>query len=439
MFASTVRFVANGWIDAFYLLPEFHFTYLGFGWVQPPPGAWLYVVFAALALFSLAIAAGIFYRFSVFAFFILFTYIELLDKTYYLNHYYFVSLLSFLLIFLPLQRRASVDALWRPEIPSPLVPVWTVAAARLQLGLVYFFAGIAKINTDWLLDAMPLRIWLRANTGFPLIGWLFDFAWMHYLMSWAGMLFDLAIPFLLLYRPTRLWAYVAVIGFHTITGLLFPIGMFPWIMIGCTLVFFSADELGRLGKWLGSVRHGNNQLASRRRGVDERSTPLRTWPGRIVAPLLVIFFAVQIVLPLRHWLYPGNVLWTEEGFRFAWHVMVVEKTGHVTYWAEDIERGITFPLYPSDYLTYQQEKQMSFQPDMILQFAHYLKARLQQQGIENVAIRAEAFVSLNGRRSQLLIDPTVDLTTKTNSMAAKPWILPLANDEDAVRATALTR
>jgi hypothetical protein len=154
---------------------------------------------------------------------------------------------------------------------------------------------------------------------------------------------------------------------------------------------------------------------------------------------MVMFFAVQMIFPLRHWLYPGNVLWNEEGYRFAWHVMVAEKTGHVTYWVEDIERGITFPVYPSDYLTYQQEKQMSFQPDMILQFAHYLKAHLQQQGLEHVAIRAEAFVSLNGRPSQLLIDPSVDLTRETNGVAAKSWILPLETNRDVGRPMVLAR
>lgn len=132
-------------------------------------------------------------------------------------------------------------------------------------------------------------------------------------------------------------------------------------------------------------------------------------------------------MPLRHWFYPGNVLWTEEGYRFAWHVMLAEKTGHVTFLVEAPNHNIAFPLYPSDYLTYQQEKQMSFQPDMILEFAHYLEKQMRKQGLGDVIIRAEAYVSLNGRPSQLFIDPTIDLTAKHNSLAPKSWILPLAN------------
>jgi hypothetical protein len=451
MFAGTLRFVANGWVDAFFLQPEFHFTYWGLAWVRPLPGPWLYAAFGALALAALGVAAGLFYRFSIVAFFVLFTYIELLDKTYYLNHYYFVSLLSFLLIFLPLGHWAALDVLRRPHTASPMVGAWAVGAVRLQIGLVYFLAGIAKIKPDWLFEAQPLRIWLSARTDFPLLGPLFDLAWMPYLMSWGGMLFDLTIPFLLLYRPTRIWAYCAVIGFHTVTGLLFPIGLFPLIMIVCTLVFFSADELRQALLWVGIRIPGAHALtpapvlspvtqAPAGRPFPEarvvpapagaRPSPARP-RARMAVPLLTLFFVGQLLVAFRHWYYPGDVLWTEEGFRYAWHVMLVEKTGHVTYWVEDPARGTVFPVYPSDYLTYQQEKQMSFQPDMILEFAHYLAARLRAQGMANVAIRAEAYVSLNGRPSRLLIDPAVDLTRIPHNLAPKPWILP-ADVQDVI-------
>jgi hypothetical protein len=313
---------------------------------------------------------------------------------------------------LPLHRSFAVDAWLRPATKSATAPMWSLAAVRLQLGLVYFFAGIAKINPDWLFDALPLRIWLRAHTDFPLLGPFFDQPGAAYAMSWAGMLYDLAIPFLLLFPLTRWPAYAAVVVFHVLTRALFPIGMFPWLMIGCTLVFFSAEDFARLARWLGW------QAAA---PATAPQPPSQLRPA--LAVLLGIFFAVQILVPLRHWLYPGNVLWTEEGYRFSWRVMLVEKTGHVTYYVEDVRRGVTFPIYPSDYLTYQQEKQMSFQPDMILEFAHYLETRLREAGLPDVAIRAQAYVSWNGRPSQLLIDPTVDLTAHANNLAPKTWVI----------------
>ncbi|MCB0129740.1 MAG: HTTM domain-containing protein, partial [Caldilineaceae bacterium] len=314
--------------------------------------------------------------------------------------------------------KAAVDAWRRPESASPVVAQWTMAAVRLQLALVYLFAGVAKLQADWLFRAMPLKIWLSAHAEFPLIGGLFDHAAMAYAMSWGGLFYDLTIPFLLLHPRTRRLSFVAVIGFHVMTRLLFPIGMFPAIMVGCTLVFFPAEDFARVGRWF--------KLPARRQTTT--LSPGRAQLHPVMAGSLALFFAIQIVLPLRHWLYPGNLLWTEEGFRYAWHVMVAEKTGHVTFYVDDPVRDIEFPVFVTDYLTDAQARQMAYQPDMILEFAHYLQTDLRNQGIPDAAVRAEAYVSLNGRPSQLLIDPTVDLTKETNSIWPKPWILPLADD-----------
>ncbi|MAU01048.1 MAG: HTTM domain-containing protein [Anaerolineaceae bacterium] len=374
------------------------FTYAGFGWIRPLPPTGMWFIFIVLAVLGLTIAAGFLTRFSLASFFLLFTYVELIDKSYYLNHYYFVSLFSFLLIFLPLGAAWSVDGRLGRIPPQQTVPAWMIWLVRGQLGLVYFFAGVAKINADWLLAAQPLTIWLHARTGTPLIGPLFDQSWLPYLMSWAGMLFDLTIPFWLSWRRTRVWAYTAVILFHGLTGLLFNIGMFPWIMIACTLVFFDWRVL----------------VESNQKLVQERKRP-SPW----LTPLLAIFFLIQILLPLRHWLYPGNVNWNEEGSRFAWRVMLVEKTGQVTFFVRDPVSGAEWLVLPSDYLTLQQEKQMAFQPDMIVQFAHFLAERYPQP----VEVRAEAYVSWNGRLSCLLLDPTVNLVDLNLDWRPKAYIL----------------
>lgn len=414
MFVSALRFLWNGWIDSFYVQPVFHFTYLGFGWVRPLPASGLYLVYGLLALLSLLIATGRWYRFSIIGFFLLFTYTELLDKTYYLNHYYFISSLSFLLIWLP-----------KPT-GNRTVPAWAIAALRLQLAIVYMYAGLAKLNPDWLFQAMPLKIWLAGHTDFPLLGPLFDHSWMAFAMSWAGALYDLTIPLFLLNRRTQPFAYVAVIGFHVMTGMLFPIGMFPAIMIACTLVFFDQEEFRWLLRRRKSViprRSGDGPEPIRYTGPPT-GVPRTALTQSAIATILALFFCFQLAMPLRHWLYPGNLLWTEEGYRFAWHVMLAEKTGYVTFTARDAN-GREWTLYPRDYLTYQQEKQMSFQPDMILEFAHFLADEMRTAGRGNVAIYATAYVSLNGRPSQLLLDPTVDLVQQQHTLASKGWIMPL--------------
>lgn len=411
MLVSTVRFVLNGWVEDFYITPEFHFTYLGFGWVKPLPDAWMYGPFLAMGVLSITIMVGWHYRLSMAGFFIAFTYVELLDKTYYLNHYYFVSLFSFLLIFLPLHRYFSPDVRHKPSIQTRMVPIWMIRAVQIQLAIVYFYAGVAKLNPDWMVDGLPLTLWLHSKVEFPLIGALFDEHWVALGMSWGGAFFDLTIPFWLWWRRTRLPAYGCLVVFHLLTGWLFPIGMFPYIMIVATLVFFDERDYERLLRW-------------RAPKVDFPSK-ISVKPSRLMVGFLAVFFAIQILFPLRHWLYAGNVLWTEEGFRFSWRVMVVEKTGFTVFTVEDEESGEIWIVFPNQYLTPQQERQMSFQPDMILEFAHFLENRYKARGHREVSVTVEAYVSLNGRPSQYLIDPSTDLTEYHNSIGVKEWILPL--------------
>jgi hypothetical protein len=198
-FTGAVRFVSKGWVERSYLDPEFLFTYAYLDWVRPLPGNWLYLVFGLQAVAALFIAAGRFYRPAVVTFFLSFTYIELLDKTTYLNHYVLISLVAFLLVFLPLDRWGRLGKNTRGNF----APAWIADLLRLQLGLVYLFAGIAKLNGDWLISALPLRIWLASRTGTPLVGALLDEHWVAFVMSWAGAAFDLSIPLLLLWKRSR--------------------------------------------------------------------------------------------------------------------------------------------------------------------------------------------------------------------------------------------
>ncbi len=399
MAAGVVRFWARGWIEQLYLAPSMHFKYWGFGWVEVPPAPLLYGLFALLGLASLCIALGLFYRLACAVFFLGFTYVELLDKATYLNHYYLVSLLACLMLFLPLHRRWSLDARRLGERTA--APAWVLWTLRAQVGLVYLFAGLAKLGPDWLLRGQPLATWLAARE-LPLFGSLLATPPLPLAMAWAGMLFDMSLPFLLLWRRTRVPAFCAGLVFHTVTGLLFPLGLFPWIMVGCTTLFFAPD-------W-----------PSRRRVAVV--APVRRFPR--LAWLLLPWFVVQLALPLRGLLYPGNSLWSEEGFRFSWRVMLVEKTGLLRFRVRAPD-GRRWVLRPEDEcLTPMQAQQLVGQPDMILELAHRIAARFAASGLD-VEVRADAWVAFNGRRSRRLIDPQVDLAKERDSLAPKPWILPL--------------
>ena len=371
---STIRFIAKGWVYAFYIAPTFHFPFYGFDWVRPLPAAGMYLVFGVMVLSSLFIALGLFYRGAVAAFLLAFTYVELLDKTYYLNHYYFVTVFTFLLLLTPAQRYFSLDVRWKPSLRQERVPAWTIWILQAQLCLVYFYAGFSKLGPDWLLEAMPLRIWLPANTWMPLVGPLMGQVWVAYAFSWFGALFDLSIGPLLLWKPTRRIAYGAVIVFHVLTALLFKIGMFPYIMIAATVIFFSEGWHRRVLSGVGREK--------RRKHERERNE----YAGKPIALAgeshgsCWVFFLLQILVPLRYLLYPGHLFWTEEGYRFSWRVMLMEKSGTDFFYVRDPLTGRRGEVINSRYLTSFQERQMATQPDMILQYAHYLHDEYQQKG-----------------------------------------------------------
>lgn len=443
LFAATVRFWASGWIFEHYLRPTFFFKYHGFEWVRPWPGAWMYVHFAVMAVAAAFIAVGLFYRVSAAVFCVLFTYAHLIDKTHYLNHYYFVSLVTLLLVAAPLHRAGSLDRRLGIARGPGHVPRWALWLLRFQVGAVYFFAGVAKLTPDWLFHAQPLTIWLGANTDFPVIGPLFRFKATAYVMSWAGAAFDLSVPLLLSFRRSRPFAYAAVVVFHGLTGKLFPIGMFPWIMTASALIFFPEDWPrrvlpARLAALLPAPPSGQveppeqDSLAS---PAKEAAVPVR--PSLSPTPevpsaaarrwtvlALSAYALIQVFVPLRHFLYPGPVCWTEEGFRFSWKVMLVEKNGDVVITAVDPKSGRTWAVSPRDDLYPYQIKQMSTQPDMILEYCRFVARRFEERGHPDIQVHADVHVAWNGRRPAPLIDPAADLGRARDGLSPYAFLLP---------------
>ncbi len=431
MLVSVIRFLVNGWVESLYLNPDFHFSYYGFSWVQPFDALGMYGLFAIMALSTILIMLGLWYRPATIIFFFAFTYVELIDKTYYLNHYYFISLVSFLLIFLPAHRYFSLDVIRKPQIRLMQVPVWMVNILRLQLGIVYVHAGIAKINYDWLFRAMPMRTWLAAHQHWPLVGNLLAKPATAFLASWFGALYDLGIAFLFLIRKYRWFAYALVIIFHGLTALLFQIGMFPYIMIGATLIFFSPTFHDKL---IDKISNTWNQIFSRKtlKADEQGSIPVFANPfwKKTVGGLMVLFIAFQLIWPWRFTLYPGNLLWTHEGYRFSWRVMLTQKAGTTFFNVKNPKNGQSKEVELKKHLTPFQEKIMATQPDMILQFAHYLENHYKAKGIENPVITAESYVDLNRRGSQRFIDPTVNLANCEPGYHHKDWILPRKSKQD---------
>ncbi|MEZ5009338.1 MAG: HTTM domain-containing protein [Chitinophagales bacterium] len=432
MLISIIRFLAKGWVTQLYVEPTYYFSFIQADWFTPLSSTGMHFLFVLMGLAALGIMLGSFYKLSVFLFFVSFTYVELLDKSNYLNHYYFVSIISFLLLFVPANRAFSLDAIRKPFIKLDKIPAWCINIFKLQLIIVYFYAGAAKLNTDWLIHAMPLKIWLPAHADFPIIGNLLTKEWVAYAFSWSGAAYDLFVPFLLLFSRTRVIAYMAVIAFHLLTRMLFPIGMFPYIMILSTLIFFSPQWHEGILRKLKDLP-GFNKALKDLLGFKNLAGLEKTYHPRyknVLAVGITLFFVLQLILPWRYTLYDGNLFWTEQGYRFSWRVMLMEKAGHATFYIKNPETNKEAQIDIKQYLAPHQEKQMAFQPDMLLQFAHFLDKEYQKQGIIDPEIRVESYVTLNGSKSKLIIDPTIDLSEQSINLKPKKWIMPFADNRE---------
>jgi len=376
---AAIRFVLMGWVRPFYVEPTFFFRWLP---VPVPSESALYALFALQALAGVCIALGRATRVALSAWLVSFVYVELLDKSLYLNHYVLFTLLGAVLLCAP-----------RPA--GGTIPRWTLVLGRTLVASVYVWAGLCKLNADWLLRAEPLRTWLQARVDMPIVGPMLAEGATAHVMSWSGALYDLTVPFLILWPRTRRLGVAWVLAFHAAVGVVFPIGMFPWLMLAAATLLLDP----------GPARIGPQR------------TPTR--PGTLVWLAAMVLITLW---PARFLLYGPDVSWTERGYRFAWRVLLNEKTGLVHYRVDRSDEH--WRVDPSEELTELQHKQMRTQPDMIWDYAQHLCRRYL-----GATVHVDSFASLNGRPSQRFIDPEVDLCTRQTVLYAQGWILPLHGDK----------
>lgn len=418
MLVEIWRFFDNRWISRYYIDPSFHFTYPGFDWVRPWPGNWMYVHFAALGVFAACIALGFWYRVAAVCFFLGFTYVFLLEQARYLNHFYLMGLVSFVLIFVPAHRACSLDAWFRPGLASTTTPSWALWSLRALIGIPYFFGGLAKLNPDWL-QGEPMRSWLANRMDWPVLGPIAHLETTVAFFTYGGLLLDIfAVP-MLLWRRTLPLALIATFAFHLMNSWLFRIGIFPWFMMAATLLYLPPHWPRRI------------PLLGRRMPPGPTRVDLQTAvkPSRrelVLLGFLGLFFLGQLIVPFRHHLYPGEAIWTEEGSMFSWHMMLRNKPGQLQFFATSPSLGRTWEVDAGRYVKRWQFVEMDRRPDLILQLSHHIAADLRGHGLADVQIRVRANAALNGRRSQPLIDPQVDLAAQPRQLwPPASWIMPL--------------
>jgi vitamin K-dependent gamma-carboxylase len=397
--------IFTGWVGRVYVEPTYTFPHMGFEWLRFFHGPGVYAYYAFMAFPALLVMLGARFRLSIIAFTAMWTVVYLGQTASYNNHYYLLILLGFLLALTPANADLSWDAEQDPALRSSTCPRWCIAIFIAQIAIVYIYASIAKLNGDWL-AGRPVQIWLAAKTHYPVLGPLYREEWLRWMIVYGGIAFDGLVVPLLLWKRTRFLGVALSVFFHLFNSYTFRVGIFPYMGIAFCLFFFPGEDLRR---W---VLRGRQVFLSRGAGL----SPARQ---KVLLAVLTVFIVIQVGLPLRHYLYPGNSQWTEEGHRMSWQMMLRAKSGSITFRVVDPVSRESWRVDPSDMLSEKQGQRIGTRPDMIWQFVQILRQQYAQEGRE-VQIFARSWVSLNGRRPQALVDPDVDL-----SRASWTWVKPL--------------
>lgn len=406
--------IATGWVKRTFIEPEFTFNFIGFDFLQPLPGSGMYFYFAVMGLFGVFVMLGFKYRLSIIAYTLLWTSVYLMQKTSYNNHYYLLVLLLLFMSIVPAHRHFSLDAMLNPDLKSIKMPNWVVLFIIAQLWIVYTYASMAKFYPDWLDGTFP-EILMRGKQHFWLVGDLLQEPWVHMSICYVGILFDLLVIPLLLWKRTRNVIFIFSIFFHLFNSFIFHIGIFPYMSLAFTVFFFPKEYIHR--KFLKSKPFYK---------ADEVKVPH-------LAPTLklffIIWFIVQLVLPMRHHFIEGNVFWTEEGHKLSWRMMLRSKSGSVSFKIKNLNTGKTDYVRLDKYLTPKQRGTL-LKPDGVYQFTQHLKKEYAEKEI-HIEIYARVRVSLNGREPSYLVDPQLDLTTiEWDYFFHNDWIEPKPDSID---------
>jgi len=408
-FLESVGAIFTGWITRTLVEPKFTFTFLGFEWLQPLPGNWMYVYYAVMGSFGLLIMLGYKYRASTFMFFIMWCSVYFMQKSSYNNHYYLLVLLSAIMVILPAHKYASIDVKQHPKIKSISMPAWCKWIFVVQLFILYTYASKAKMYPDWLDLSVPTML-MEGKANYPIVGDFLQNNFIPYLVGYGGILFDGLIIPLLLFKPTRKFAFFGSIFFHLFNSFIFQVGVFPYLSLAFCLFFFKTETIRNIFL----------------KGKDYYSKAEIMVPNYkpILVTLGAIYFTIQIILPIRHHFIEDNVLWTEEGHRLSWRMMLRSKSSYTNFKVVNIKTNKVTHINTGNYLSKKQQRLVGSKPDAMWQFARYLKREYKEKG-EDIQVFVNAKVSVNGKPHRQLIDQTVDLANvEWNYFKHNDWILP---------------
>lgn len=414
--AETFGAILTGWVKRVLIDPQFTFSHIGMEWLQPLPGYGMYFYFCFMGICGILIMLGYKYRFSLGLFTILWTGVYLMQKSSYNNHYYLLILVCLIMLFLPANKYASLDARNNPDSKQDTMPQWCSAVMIFQVTIVYFFATVAKFYPGWL-NGDFTKI-LLSNTEFKSFRPFFSQHWFHLFIAYSGIAFDMLIVPLLLWKRTRTIAFLAAISFHIFNAIFLQIGIFPFFALSFIVFFYPSEKI--------------RSVFFKRKIPVEHSEPI-TKNKPTLLYFFIPFFIIQLILPVRHHFIKGDVLWTEEGHRLSWRMMLRQRQGWVSFKVIDKSTQIELPYDYLKKLTPKQQGFVSANPDGIWQMAQFIKKEFARKGTD-VGIFAHAEVAINGGKFKTLINPKTDLATaKWDYFFHNEWILLYDDNENLIK------
>ncbi|MFT5231026.1 HTTM domain-containing protein [Patiriisocius sp. Uisw_047] len=405
--------IATGWVRRTLIEPDFTFNFIGLDFLQPLPGDLMHWYFALMGTFGVLVMLGYKYRFSMFCYALMWSCVYLMQKTSYNNHYYLMMLLCWIMVLLPAHKWFSLDASFSKKIKSPSMPRWVSLILILQVWIVYTYASIAKWYPGWL-DTSVSALFMKGKTDYWLIGPLLQLDWVHWCIAYVGILFDLLIIPLLMWRRTRIIGFWISVFFHLFNSIIFQIGIFPYMSIAFALFFFSSEILQR--RFLPKKTHYN-----------EGEIKIPAYRNALIG-VMGVYFIFQILLPLRHWTYPDDVLWTEEGHRLSWRMMLRSRGSTLTVYTKEKDSTDNKKYDYKKLLSKKQKRSVKSKPDLIWQLAQRIKELEANEG-RDVQVFVKSKVKINGGAYYPFIDPKVDLASEPwLYFTHHDWILPSPDD-----------
>lgn len=415
----------TGWVHKNLIEPQFTFSFMDFGWLQPLPGHGMYGYFFVMGCAALGVALGWRYRWSAIALAILWSGAYFMQKTSYNNHYYLAVLLCWWMAFLPANKRFSLDAKqW--GLTTYVHRYWITAFAKTQLLIVFTYGALAKFYPGWIQGDF-IRQSFNGKADYWLIGPLLAQDWFQWFITYSAIAFDGLIIPLLWWKPTRKLAFIGLIIFNLFNSFVFHIGIFPYLVLAFTVFFFEPSyiealfRIPRKAGYLGSRFDESPDLKPESSYTTQNSIPLSS----LATAAIVCYFIIQLALPLRHHFISGDVNWREEGHRLSWRMMLRSKGGSIRLQAynplTDREEMVDLKAF----LTSKQRRQLASKPDFLFQFVQRLKVHYAAEGWEDLELYVKTSrIYLNGEGPDPLFDKNVDLTkVEWNRWGRNEWVL----------------